>query len=234
MEKTELDRFILEALIPRGLFIDTSGEGFTHTHNKSDPEAERPPVKLHLCTNLIRPEGRMTENDINQMGWLLYECMKKKKLPLCAITGAPNAGEAIALALQYQARYIDGCFLPFVPLSKIVGEDGISQVGPVKKNDYPVGGEVIPFDDVIHRGKTKVATIRRLHDSGYIVKRFVVFLDYEQGGAEALYEETNVELISVVGLRQVLALGRVNNLIKPYPHKVTLDYLENNRLNVAS
>lgn len=234
MEKTELDRFILGALIPRGLFIDTSGEGFTHKHNEADPTVERPPIKLHLCTNLIRPEGRMTKDDINQMGWLLYERMKEKKLPLCAITGAPNAGKEIALALQYQARYIDGCFLPFVPLTKIVGEDGISQVGPVEKNDYPVGNEVVPFDDVIHRGTTKIATIRRLQDFGYVVKRFVVFLDYEQGGAEALYEETNVELISVVGLQYVLALGRVNNLIKPYPHMITTKYLKNNRLRTAS
>jgi orotate phosphoribosyltransferase len=224
MSQKDIDNFI-RIIIKRGMRIDTEGKGtITHKHNEVDPAAPLPPLKLDLCTSQLRPTGRMESADIKKIGELLWEYAKDNKISAPAIAGVPRVGEAIAEAFQ-QAAKRDGMQLPLISLSKEALPDGTRRIGPVLDTSaHPPGQQILPLDDLVHRGFSKLETIARLRESGYIVKDFLVFLDYGRGAKEILAKES-VALHSVITLKQILSLAEREDLIRAQDLSVIREYL---------
>ena len=201
------------------------GKGtITHKHNEIYPTAPLPPLKLDLCTAELRPAGRMEDADIEKMGELLWKYSQENNMEVPGIAGVPRVGESIAKAFQNAAKQ-DGTPLPLISLSKESLPDGTRRIGPVLDTSaYPPGQQILPLDDLVHRGFSKMETIARLRESGYIVKNFLVFLDYSRGAKEILAKE-GVALHSVITLGQVLNLAEREDLVGAEDLRVIRKYL---------
>lgn len=202
---TEALNAFIPMLIKRGLQYDPSGR-LHHTHTKVDDTAPRPPMKFHLCTKEMRPEGRLTQADVDTIGFLMWQYAKEKKLEIGAIASVPRVGDEIAKAFL-RAAEADGFSCPRLSFPKIE-EGGISVIGPLTDDaGYPRGKPVWIFDDVVHRWKSKERMIERTHEADYIVAGVFVFLDYGQGAAQ-YFESIGVPFHAMLQLCHALRVGK--------------------------
>lgn len=174
---------LMRIIIERGMSIDTE-EGFAFKLHEHHPKAPRSPVKFNLATRAVRAAGRLTEDDVAYMGHALWGFAKFHHLTIPAIAGVPNVGEHLARTLQTRLEDDTGEYVPTVPMRKL---EGSREIAPVEASpDYPPHHVVLAMDDVLTLGHSAVEAIGRLRQTQYVVKDFLVLLDYDLGGRDTL------------------------------------------------
>lgn len=214
--KEELDSFLLNTIIPRGLHIDLE-DGFDHTHNKADEDAQKVPFKFILCTPELRDTGRMSRHDMVRMASFIGELVTRHR-PL-VMAGVPNVGQQIALDAQAHIRET-GLYIPCMYLTK--DASGEMDIG---NNAGCESGEVGFLDDVVHMSLSKQRTMRAFRRYGYSVKKLFVFLDYDKGARE-FFESLGLDFYSVSTVRYVFDLGKRHTKISCSDYHACMTYLE--------
>ena len=131
------------------------------------------------------------------------------------IAGLPYAGLPLAVSAALAAD------LPMLYARKEAKEYGTKRL---IEGDYAPGQTVALVDDVITNGGAKLELARPFLDEGLKVRDFVVLVDREQGGREAL-EERGYALHSVFTLREVLESLRRQDAITEERHAQVMEYL---------
>jgi len=198
MYENDLELFLAD-VVERGLHFQR--DGFVHTHNKLDTTAPKPPMKFFLCTPELRPEARMTPDDIVQMGEFCWRYIKKHRLNVPAIAGIPRVGDEIARAIQ-QAAERDDINLPRLAFEK--NDDGT--IGRLIRSDgYTKGQPIWLVDDLTQFGISKERGIEASQKAKFPVRGILTFLDY--GMAQAHFRKLNIEHHSVATVRKTLSVG---------------------------
>lgn len=211
----ELDEFLAGAVARRGLQFDPGG--IAHTHNKADPAAPLPPFKFNLCTSVLRAEGRLTEDDMDQMAALICHGIIRTKPRPQAIVGIPNVGADIAHRVELCLRR-EGLYLPRLRLSKQDGGFSIVDDAGYKS------GELCAIDDLIHKGLSKRRCLAAFESAGYQVTDCWVFLTYEQGGEE-YFDKLGTAVHAISTVRRTLELGKYTGVISGPNYQAAMDYL---------
>lgn len=93
------------------------------------------------------------------------------------IAGLPEAATPLAAAVGYKLRR------PLVQPRKVVKDyDTKSSV----EGEYNEGDEVVLIDDLITKGDSKIEAIDQVKAAGLKVKKLIVLIDRDQGGAETI------------------------------------------------
>lgn len=227
---TELRDF-LRVLLTRGMQVDLTGKSIHHTHNRIDETAPRPPMKFHLCTPESRPEGRLTQADVDMIGKLCWRYVRQKGLHIPALASVPRVGDEIAKAIQKAARNT-GVLIPRLTFSKYT-ENGVGYIGPLVSNvDYATGQAVWLADDLVHKVLSKKRTMERAQEANYIVRGLLVFMDYGQGARE-YFTSMGIAFHAVVELRPLLYFGKKESIIPDATYRPILEYLNRTRRAAA-
>lgn len=136
------------------------------------------------------------------------------------IAGLPYAGLPLAVSASLVGD------LPMLYARKEAKDYGTRKM---VEGHYQAGQTVALLDDVITNGGAKLELVEPFANEGLVVRDFVVLIDREQGGAEALAEK-GYRLHSVFTLRQVLEALRRQNAIPETQYASVMDYLNAARL----
>ena len=131
------------------------------------------------------------------------------------IAGLPYAGLPLAVAASLSGD------LPMLYARKEAKEYGTRKR---VEGSYEPGQTVALLDDVITTGGAKLELLPPFLEEGLQVRDFVVLIDREQGGREAL-RETGYTLHSVFTLRQVLEALSRQEAIREVQFREVMDYL---------
>lgn len=131
------------------------------------------------------------------------------------IAGIPYAGLPIATAVGLVGD------IPAIYPRKEVKDHGTRRM---IKGDFAPGETVVPIDDVISDGASKMESAEPLLEAKLVVRDFVVLLDRETGGAERL-KEKGYELHSVLRVKEVLAYLQNIGQLETEMHTRCLDFL---------
>ncbi len=219
----ELNDFLADVIATRGLQFDEGG--IRHTHNKVDLSAPVPPFKFNLCTARMRPEGRLSDDDMDRMAAFIGHGLLKTKPRPEAIAGIPHVGDCIARRVQNYLRR-EGCYLPRLRLAK--REAGFVIID----NANYKSGPVCVIDDLIHMGFSKRRFMATLEANGYQVSDCWVFLTYEQGGEE-YFDKLGTAVHAVSTVRSTLNLGYDVGSITHHQYRLAMRYLEGTRTAVV-
>jgi len=122
------------------------------------------------------------------------------------IAGLPYAGLPLAVSASLVGD------LPMIYARKEAKDYGTRKL---VEGDYQPGQTVALLDDVITNGGAKLELVEPFTNEGLVVRDFVVLIDREQGGGEAVAAK-GYRLHSVFTLRQVLeALHRQQAISEP-------------------
>ena len=215
----ELNDFLADVIAKRGLRFKQGG--IAHTHNKVDGTEPLPPFKFDLCMSALRPEGRLTEGDMDQMAAFISHGILRTKPRPQAIVGIPNVGADIARRVELCLRR-EGFYLPRLRLSKQDGGFSIVDNAGYKS------GELCAIDDLIHKGLSKRRCLAAFESAGYRVTDCWVFLTYEQGGEE-YFDKLGTAVHAVSTVRQTLELGHEIGTIVHNQYHSAMRYLEQTR-----
>jgi len=131
------------------------------------------------------------------------------------IAGLPYAGLPLAVSASLVGD------LPMVYARKETKDYGTRKR---VEGDYTPGQTVALIDDVITNGGAKLELTPPFLDEGLVVRDFVVLIDREQGGAEALREQ-GYALHSVFTLREVLGALQRQAAISGEQYEKVIGYL---------
>ena len=131
------------------------------------------------------------------------------------IAGLPYAGLPLAVGASLVGD------LPMVYARKEVKEYGTRKR---VEGDYTPGMTIALIDDVITNGGAKLELVEPFREEGLEVRDFVVLIDREQGGREALAEH-GYALHSVFTLREVLEALRRQEAISEERYAEVTAYL---------
>jgi uridine monophosphate synthetase len=138
-----------------------------------------------------------------------------RELKFDRIAGLPYAGLPIAVSAALAGEF------PMLYARKEAKEYGTKRL---IEGDYSAGQTVALIDDVITDGGAKLELARPFLEEGLVVRDFVVLVDREQGGREALAAKGYV-LHSVFTLREVLEALRRREVIAQDCYTRVRDYL---------
>src|SRR3989344_4273279 len=215
----ELNDFLTTSVarLGHGLQFDNN---ITHVHNRANPHALRPPFKFNLCTNKLRNEGRLSEDEVNRVAYYIAHSIVKNRPYPQALAGVPKVGEdlarRVAMCLEQQ-----GMRVPRLRFSKLP-DGGIKLVD---RADYPHGGEVVLIDDLVHHSLSKQRTNETLREAGYTCTKLWGILDYGQGAQEILAAH-GITLEAVATVRQALALGKEHGTLPLLHYRQAMAYLQ--------
>lgn len=131
------------------------------------------------------------------------------------IAGLPYAGLPLAVSASLVGD------LPMLYARKEAKDYGTRKL---IEGNYEPGQTVALLDDVITNGGAKLELAEPFINEGLAVRDFVVLIDREQGGAEALAEK-GYRLHSVFTLRQVLDSLHRQGSIPETQYREVMDYL---------
>jgi uridine monophosphate synthetase len=90
---------------------------------------------------------------------------------------------------------------------------------------FQAGEKALVLDDLITQGDSKLEACAPLEEAGLIVEDFLVVVDRQQGGAEAL-SERGYRLHSLLTMREMLDILQRREAISTEQHAKVLDYLD--------
>lgn len=93
------------------------------------------------------------------------------------LAGVPEAGTPLAAAVGYVTKR------PLVQPRKVIKDHGTKSS---IEGDYQPGDRVVLIDDLITKGDSKLEAIKQIEDAGLSVEKFIVLVDREQGGLDAV------------------------------------------------
>ena len=131
------------------------------------------------------------------------------------IAGLPYAGLPLAVSASLLGD------LPMLYARKETKEYGTRKR---IEGDYAPGQTVVLIDDVVTDGGAKLELVEPFLEEGLRVRDFVVLIDREQGGAEAL-RQRGYALRSVFTLRALLNALRRRDAIPDDLHRRVTEYL---------
>jgi len=203
----------------KGVKVDTSeGGGYKMKIHETQPDTPRSPIFLDLRTHDNPKPGPLTPEIIGEIGQILWDIAKDKKLVFDGVAGLPNAGLPIAEAFVAAAKR-DGVEIPLLILGKETTTEKRTITG-IKNNGGlapTIDGRqtiVLVLDDLITAGGSKDEGINVLIGAGYRVIDVLVLVDREQGGAEYL-QDRGIALNAACTLAEV-----VTELARPYIEKI--------------
>ena len=221
----ELDDFLSKVIANANRGIRFEPGGIAHTHNRVDKTEPMPPFKFELCTQELRPTGRLTDDDMDKMASYIGHGLLRQKPRPEAIVGIPKVGAEVARRVEMYLRR-EGCYLPRLRLSK---HDDVFSV--VDSAGYK-SGPLCLVDDVIHRGFSKRRSIDALEAAGYSVTDCWVFLTYEHG-AENYFDKIGTAVHAISTVRRTLLLGCNAGSISTGQYRLAMQYLEETRTAVV-
>lgn len=201
---------LCRAIIRRGIQIEP--DGIDHKHNEAIPGSPRSPIKLHLCTPDLRPDARMTEDDIQKIVQMFWGYIEYHRLEVPAIGGIPRVGEKLALRLQYYVRQQTGRNIPVVFAEKIQKEGGGREIGRIIPSEEYPSGDLWLIDDVVNWGYSHREAFARYKQAGYRVTNSLVAVDYHVG-AEKRFGDAGVRNHSLLLLDSILLCGAQEKLM---------------------
>ncbi len=221
---------LVDIILKRGIQFDT--KGIALKHNEATEDSPLSPIKLHLCTPILRKEGRLTEGDLQLIVELWYGYIRLHRIKVPAIGGVPHVGLGLASALQHHARQEHGEYWPLVSARKTIYPDGRREIGAVLPcEEYPSGALAL-FDDLVNWGHSKLEALRRYAESGYQVTDCFVAVDYGIGAADVL-AGAGVRLHSLLSLESILARAKDTRALPVEVLEATRGYLDDSRPAVA-
>lgn len=224
---TERLRRFMRILVTDGLQIDLTGSLISHKHTEIDRSAAPPPMKLNLCREELRPEGRLLPGDILEMGHIMWLDAKQHGFheDIRALASIPRVGDEIAQALRLAAAN-DGYAVPIVQFEKVEKGPHFFKVQneTLCPHHYPL--KII--DDLTHKSLSKQRMIRAVRQAGYETNGVFVFLDYGQGARE-LITSMNIPFHAVLELRDLLRFGYDEGILPTHTYDVLMNYLETTR-----
>ena len=231
MFNKELLQEIAHIILKRGVQVDLGG--IEHKHNE-EVALPRSPIKLHLCTRDLRPQGNLTRDDMQKIAVAMYGYIKHKKLDVRALGCVPRVGLRYARLLQDYARKAEGRYWPIVLAHKIDKTDGKREIGSVTPSEEYPSGPLWLIDDLINWGRSKAEAHRRYEEAGYRVAGTLVAVDYGVGGrmvCERLGSSLH-ELLSVESLLEYARDAQPRLLDHNVIH-ATQQYLTASRVHLA-
>mgnify|MGYP003394056508 CR=1 FL=1 len=197
----ELDDFLSKVIANANRGLRFEPGGIPHTHNRADKAEPVPPFKFDLCTQELRPTGRLTDDDMDTMAAYIGHGLLRQMPRPDAIVGIPKVGAEFARRVEMYLRR-EGCYLPRLRLSKH------NDVFAVVDNAGYKSGPVCVIDDLVHRGLSERRTLAALEDY------------CDRLG-------TAVHAISTV--RRALRLGHAAGTVAPGQYRLAMQYLEKTR-----
>ncbi len=129
------------------------------------------------------------------------------------VAGLPEAATPLAGAVGYSIGR------PLVQPRKVVKDHGTKSA---VEGDFNEGDKVIPLDDLITKGDSKLEAIQQLESAGLVIDRFVVLIDREQGGPQTVRDAgydiqagmTISELLEILKEHEKLSAEDFDTIIK--------------------
>ncbi len=217
---------LMRVIIRRGMQVEP--EGIDHKHNETIPGSPRSPIKLHLCTPDLRPEARLTEDDMQKIVQMFWSYIEYHRLKVPAFGCIPRVGEKFAFMLQRHAYEQTGRYIPVVRAKKIQKEDGGREIGNiVPSGEYP-SGDLWLVDDVVNWAHSHHEAFVRYTAAGYRVTDSLVVVDYRVG-AEKVFSDFGVNNHSLLLLDSILLCGTQEKLMSGNIIAQTKEYLAASR-----
>lgn len=193
-------------VLERGLAIGGEPE---FKHHSAHPDAPHAPFKIHLCTKNLRPEGRLTREDVEVNANVMWNYLTNQAHS-GNFAGLPNVGEV--LATKIHKRVLDSRLLRF---SKI-GTGKERHIGPlIDADECSVGSLVWGIDDLVTFGTSKGEFINEIRKANYRITDFLVLIDYDVGAAAYLENEFGVRLHSIFTVEELLSFAERENKGRP-------------------
>ncbi|MDQ5955635.1 MAG: uridine monophosphate synthetase [Patescibacteria group bacterium] len=158
-----------------------------------------------------RKPGPLSMQGFDLIGSMLYDTLMRLGVAYDVIAPVPDAGHAIARALQRRLT-LAGKNTPLVHFEK-KGEDIVLDEAVIGRLGSKA--RVLVLDDVISAGGSKLPVIRSLREVGVLVNDCAVCLDREEGGI-SLLKHHDVGLTALLSLTKLAEIGRQH-----YPEIVT-------------
>jgi orotate phosphoribosyltransferase len=141
-----------------------------------------------------------------------------KKINPDVVAGAETAGIPLSTAISIKSK------IPMIYVRKRPKGYGMDKL---IEGELSKGQKVVLIDDMATNAFSKVRFVEGIRDAGGIIEHVLIVLDREQGGIEALGKE-NVELHSLITLRELLNYMKDNGKIGEKEFDEVLDYLDKN------
>ncbi|NTU66452.1 MAG: hypothetical protein HGB08_00855 [Candidatus Moranbacteria bacterium] len=156
--------------------------------HESNPEAPLSPVYLNLRTS-FHPDpnkrGPLTEAHCSIIGRALADMTVRLPNFQGFVAGLPYAADPFVGAVSNMPEWCGQ--IRFVSLAKYIDpESGNRCIVPERKNSYPVGRNVVLWDDLITMADSKIEAANSLMLMGCDVTDIIVLVDCQQGGSEKL------------------------------------------------
>jgi len=166
-----------------------------------------PNVLLDVCTTLVEKIQSIFPVTFDTRGFTRFD----------RIAGIPYAGIPLAVVVGIMLQ------TPVIYPRKEVKDYGTKKT---IEGVYYEGDTILVLDDLITDGQSKLEIIPAFESEGLYVKDYVVLVDREQGGPEAL-KEKGYRLRSVFKIKDMLHILEKNNLLQSGVYSSVTDYFDN-------
>ncbi len=231
----KLASFLLHLKKIGAVQIAPLGEGFQFKHHEKEPDAPLAPIKFHLCTPDLRPEGKLSPADVAVLARFMVNEVFRRKIRFRGIAGLPNVGYPIAKAMAEYAYALGVHDVEILRLEKIV-EGGKRFIGPIKNTGSLLPRDtVLVADDLVFAATTKEEGIEQVRVQ-FHAPYCIVFFDYDVGAREVL-KKLNAELLCVATIAQALDIFRDNGEMTAEEDercRAFLSFERNRRLQTAA
>ncbi|MCK5084035.1 MAG: hypothetical protein KAQ64_00060 [Candidatus Pacebacteria bacterium] len=160
----------------------------------------------------------LSDEILSCIGRLFNELVKEREIKFDRIVGLPKAGDPLAKVFAKMAGRSDD--LVFLEKEE---SDGKRIILPHIIGKYDKGEVVLPIDDVVNKGHTKIEGIKPLKDNDLAVIDCIVLVDRQQGGVELLHE-LGIEVHFLFTLEEILEIYIKNKFISEEVAQEILNY----------
>ncbi|XP_054156760.1 uridine 5'-monophosphate synthase-like [Oppia nitens] len=184
----------------------------------------RSPIYLDIRPMVNQPEPLITLTN------LMYDKLMAEKLEFDLICGVPYSALSIAAGMCVLKEYPekDPKKVPMITKRKEMKDYGTKQM---IEGVYQSGDRVVIIEDIISSGTSILETAITLRNAGLVVTDAVVFIDRQQNGVKNM-KEFGLNIHSIIGVRTALKILEEEHLISKEQKDNTIQWIDNNRLDV--
>jgi uridine monophosphate synthetase len=145
-----------------------------------------------------------------------YSEMLKTTDPSVFLAGIPEAGTPFAAATGYKLHR------PLIQPRKVVKAHGTKAT---VEGDFKHGDRVVLIDDLITKGDSKLEIINQIEAAGLSIEKFIVLIDREQGGVEAV-RQAGYTVEAAFSISELIKNLYGQNKITAKQRDVVLDFIK--------
>ncbi len=134
------------------------------------------------------------------------------------LAGVPEAGTPLATATGFAAGR------KLLQPRKVVKDHGTKSS---VEGAFSAGDRVIVLDDLITKGDSKLEAITQIEQAGLLLEKFIVLIDREQGGLEAI-RSAGYTIEAAMTITTLLDILLAENSISGTEHDEILEFVRNN------